>query len=381
MPGLSAGPLTWNILRRMVWRSVLAACSLAAAFGFSSLAQTNPAPSQQNPAPAQSAPAQSSPTLQLQDLPPDPHTPTPAEAEQQRQQAAINAAMRLATLQAGWGPSMDSPGLSIALAEMKRTKMPEGSTQIRYQITGSGFAPGERLLLVRWPLNSEAQTLMGGIQFDAKGVAVCTAAVPAKAPAAAAAPDSTGQSGTPASGLSAAPAPQTGNTPPAAALPPNCTDTMRPQQPVEIAVTAAPGEAIRVALMSEDRKHGAANNAVPFPVENTDKGCNLEVILGMKDAALVLIEGAGFPPNAPLKLDVVTGANTRELHPRSAANGQIVVPLLAGAKGQTSGQTTVRFAGVNHTPSLKAPTTPPVPDPECAPAISFPWGAGSYKTE
>jgi len=73
---------------------------------------------------------------------------------------------------------MDSPGLSIALAEVKRTKTPGGSTQITYQITGSGFAPDEKLLLVRWPLNSEAQTMMGGISFDAKGIAVCTAPAP-----------------------------------------------------------------------------------------------------------------------------------------------------------------------------------------------------------
>lgn len=345
-----------------------------------------PPRTQQSPAPAQTDPAQATPgapTLHLQDLPPDPHTPTPAEAEQQRQQAALNAAMRLASMEAGWGPSMDSPGLSIALAEVKRTKTPGGSTQITYQITGSGFAPDEKLLLVRWPLNSEAQTMMGGISFDAKGIAVCTAPAPAQAtlPPATATPQGTAEATVPAGGLSAAPAPRAGNTPAANALPPSCTETMQPQQPVELAVTAAPGEAIRAAVMSEDRKHGAANNAIPFPIANTDKGCKLQVILGMKDAALVLIEGTGFPPNTPLKLDAVTGANTRELHPKAAADGRIVVSLLTGAKGQTSGQTTVRFAGVNHTPSLQTSSTPPAPDPDCAPAVSFPWGEGSYKTE
>jgi hypothetical protein len=375
-----AGALLWNILRRMVFRSVLAAWSLAAAFGFSSLAQTSPAPAQQSPAPAQS-PGQSGPTLHLQDLPPDPHTPTPAEAEQQRQQGALNAAMRLATLEAGWGPGMDSPGLSIALAEVKRTKTTDGSTQITYQITGTGFAPDERLLLVRWPLNSEAQTVMRGIGFGAKGIAVCTAPAQAAPSPAAATPDATTPAASPASGLSAAPSPSGGSTPQRTALPPNCTDTMQPEQPVEFAVTAAPGEPIRVALMSEDRKHGAANNAIPFPVDNADKGCKLQVVLGMKDAALVLIEGTGFPPNTALKLDAITGANTRELHPKAAADGRIVVPVLTGAKGQTSGQTTVRFAGVNHTPSLQTSTAPPAPDPDCAPAVSFPWGEGSYKTE
>src|ERR1700689_2577517 len=121
----------------MGFRSVFAACSLAAVLGFSAQAQMTPPRAQQSPAPTQSDPAQATPgapTLHLQDLPPDPHTPTPAEAEQQRQQAALNAAMRLATMQAGWGPSMDSPGLSIALAEVRRTKTPDGSAQITYQI-------------------------------------------------------------------------------------------------------------------------------------------------------------------------------------------------------------------------------------------------------
>jgi hypothetical protein len=95
----------------------------------------------------------------LQDLPPDPHTPSPAEVEEQHQRAVLNAAMRLASMQAHWGPDMDSPGLTIALKEVRRAKMAQG-TSITYQITGSGFSPDEKLMLVRWPLNSEAQSVM-----------------------------------------------------------------------------------------------------------------------------------------------------------------------------------------------------------------------------
>ncbi|MGC2300428.1 MAG: hypothetical protein WA476_16590, partial [Acidobacteriaceae bacterium] len=337
-------------------------------------------------APAQSAPAQATPPLQLHDLPPDPHTPTPAELAQERQQSTLNAAMRLATMQARWGPDMDSPGLSIALSEVHRTKTPQGATQITYHITGTGFSPDEKLLLVRWPLNSEAQTLMGGINFDPQGIAVCSGApapqpAPSSAPAATV-PDASAQAAAPASGLTAAPAPNSAPQSSAVAAPPSCADTMQPHQPVEIQTTAAPGEAIRVAVMEEDRKHGAAVSTIPFPVSSTDQGCRLQIILGMKDAALVLIEGTGFPPNTPLKLDAITGDNTRPLHPRANAEGRIVVPLLTGAKGQTSGQTTVRFAGVNHTPTLDTSAAAPAsPDPSCAPSVTFPWGDGSYKTE
>ena len=73
--------------------------------------------------------------------------------------------MRLATLQARWGPDMDTPGLSISLTEVRRAKSAEGTTQLTYQITGSGFPPDEKLTLVRWPLDGEARPVMGGLNF------------------------------------------------------------------------------------------------------------------------------------------------------------------------------------------------------------------------
>ncbi len=138
----SSGGFLWAILKDMVSRSVLAASCLAAIFGASSLAQSAPPSTQQNSTSTPVAPAQTTqPKLQLQDLPPDPHTPTPAELEQQRQQQVLQGALRLASVEAHWGPEMDSPGVSLAVTEVKRTKTPEGATQITWQMTGSGFAP------------------------------------------------------------------------------------------------------------------------------------------------------------------------------------------------------------------------------------------------
>jgi hypothetical protein len=368
----------------MVSRSVLAACGLAAAFCIASVAQSTSPQPQQNP---QTQPAQpSAPTLQLRDLPPDPHTPTAAEAEQQRQQAVLNAAMRLATIEAHWGPEMNTRGLSIALTETGRTKTPEGM-KITYRITGSGFAADDRMMLVRWALNTEAHPVMGGINFDAKGVAICsdTAPTPAStsdaADQSAAAQNAAALSAAAHNAAPAAPAPKAANAPPAYTPPPSCAATMQPQQPVEIQVTAAPGEAVRVAMLSPDRKRGAAVSAIPFPIAMADKGCKLEVILGVKDAALVLVDGSGFPPNTPLKLEAITGDDTRTLHPQTSADGRMVVPLLAGVKGKTAGETTVRFAGVNRAPTLDTSKEAAQPDPDCAPSVHFAWGDGSYKVE
>jgi hypothetical protein len=368
----------------MVFRSLLAACGLAAVFSVSSLAQSTPSQTPQTPAQQPSAPAPAPPAnqkLQFQDLPPDPHTPSAAEQEQRHQQAVLNAAMRLASMQAHWGPDMNSPGLSIALAEVSRTRTPQG-TSITYQITGSGFSPDEKLMLVRWPLNAEAHSEISGISFDAKGIAVCSETAPVQPPApTSAAPDPSLEAPVPASGPGAASTPNAKSAAPEFSLPPSCGITMKPQQPIEIQTTAAPAEAIRVAIMAGDRKHGAAVSAVPFPIASTDKGCKLDVILSMKDAAMVLIEGTGFPPNTPLKLSASTGADTRELHPKTNAEGRIVVPLLTGAKGQTTGETTVKFAGLNRQPTLDTTKEPAQPDLDCAPAVSFHWGEGTYKTE
>jgi len=265
---------------------------------------------------------------------------------------------------------MDTPGLSIVLTEVRRSKTAEGTTQITYQISGSGFSPDEKLTLVRWPLNGEAAGVMSGVSFDTKGVAVCGAQTQ---------PQSSPSPATPGASAPAA------GSPPAAANTggpaPSCAETMQFHQPVEIQATVAQGEAVRVAVMGNDRKHGAAASAIPFPIANTDKVCKLQVILGMKDGALVLIEGTGFPPNAQTQIDLITGDNTRRLNSKTNNDGRLVIPLLPGTSGQSSGETTVRFAGMAHPPSLKASDAPAPPDPGCAPSVSFQWGKGTYRTE
>ena len=156
---------------------------------------------------------------------------------------------------------------------------------------------------------------------------------------------------------------------------------MKPEQPVEIETTAAQGEAIRVALVTTDRKRVAEASAIPFPIANEDKGCKLQVILSVKDAGLVLLEGSGFPVSTSLKLVASTGTATRELHARSNAEGRVVIPLLTGEQAKPSGETMVKFAGINREPTLDTPKEEATPTPQCAPAVSYPWGEGSYKPQ
>lgn len=366
----------------MVSRFVLAAGCLAAVlcFDLSASAQSSgtsatPAPTQQAAPPAQSTPRQApqgglapgAPPLQLQDLPGDQHTPTPAEVAEEQRQRAYQNAIRLAALQARWGPQISTPGVALTMVETGRAKTPEGTTQITWQLTAAGFRPGEHLSLVRWNLGEPMKTLMGDIVIDPSGHAVCAA--PPAAPNAPAAP------------APAASSPlQAGATParPAAPPPPPCTQTMKPDQPVQIQAVAAPGEAIRVALIGTDHSNGAAASVVPFPIVASDHGCSLQVILGIKDAGLDIVQGDGFPANSTIRVETTTAGQTQTLDSKTSPGGRVVFAVLPAEHGGASGETTVRYLGVLHTPGEPAPARP---DPVCAPAITFHWGQGTYKPQ
>jgi hypothetical protein len=384
----------------MVSRTVRAASGFAAAFcfallGFAGQAQTSSstpsssaaqqAPSSQANTPS-SAPAQSTVApLQLHDLPSPPHTPTPEEAAQQEQQRVLMEVARLANMQAQWGPPSSTPGLSIDLKEVGRMKTPNGSTQIAWQITGKGFPPGQKLVLLKWPLDARPQALMSGVQFDSQGTAICGA----PPVAATGAGDDTTQ------GLAAASASlsQSGAAPsappPSKETPPqvqSCAATIKPGQPIRLQSAVASGEAVRVALVGNSEKNGqavrigAATSLVPYPMENTDKGCTLQVIRGMKNAGMVLVQGDGFPANTSLKVETVTSEQTRTMTARSNAKGSFVIAVLPGLEGRDEGDTDVHMGGAVQAPSLEAPKTPPAAAaPGCDPSVIFHWGKGSYQ--
>lgn len=313
--------------------------------------------------------APGAPPLKLQDLPPDEHTLTPAEQAQVQREQAYQSALRVANLTARWGPAMSTPGVSISLVEKSRTKTASGSTQFTYQIVGSGFRSGERLNLVRWPLGEPVRTVMGELVLNAQGIAVCGGpAQSAQAPSA--------QTAAPATGLHTAPAPQAGSAPP-----PSCAQTMKLDQPLEIQATAAPGEPIRAALIGEDHSNGAAAQAVPIPIANTDKSCSLQVLLGMKDADMVVVEGIGFPPNSTVRIETVTGTQTRNQNSKTDAAGHLAMAFMPAAAGQTAGTTTVRYVGVVAPAGTTASAAPAPSDSGCSPSVSFPWGSNSYKPE
>lgn len=349
----------------MRFLSVLFAGAVGASLCLSSFAQTTDQGygSQQQQAPAATqapaaapapAPAQQTPQLKLENLPPDPHTPTPEEeaaAEAARERAQIQ---RVAISQANWGPKASSPGVTLTMKETGRQPGASG-TMINYLLTATGFAPGTRLNLLRWPLNANVTPVMGGIVIDASGTAVCGA--PAPTPGAPGAPSAEAPEEAEAQGGQGA-----GQPAPVRATP--CTKTMQANAPVEITTTAAKGEAVRVALVAEDRKSGAAASAIPFPVMGENKGCKLEILLGSKDAELVLIEGDGFKADVPFTLGAETFGQKITIGAKPDAQGNFFAAMTPYLPGHDSGDTVVFYQS-----------------DACTPTVQFHWGKGSYKAE
>ena len=309
------------------------ACSLCLPLFVSTFAQSTQQP-------AASAPqTQPAPTLQLHDLSPEPHTPTPQEQAEQ-QAAEMRAQLtRIARAQANWGPEESSTGMSLALKEIKRDKTDAG-TAITYQLIGKGFTPDMKLTLIRWPLNQNITPVMSGIVMDATGTAVCgTDAAGPQAPTEAA---------------PAAPATQA----------PSCSKTMKPETPVEITTTAAKGEAIRVALVASDRKHGAALSLVPFPIEGDNQGCKIQVLLGSKDAELVLIEGDGFKADPTYTVGTESYGEKHPFKVTLTPQGHFAAAVTPWIPGHDSGDTVVYYQSST-----------------CTPTVSFHWGKDTYKPE
>jgi hypothetical protein len=300
------------------------------------------APAQQNPAPAEQ---KNVPPLQLHNLPPADHTPTPQELEQQKEARARIALTNLARAEASWGPPDSAKGMSLALKEAGRTKNAAGATEITYQITGQGFTPDMQLTMLRWPLNQSVARVMSGIVVNASGTAVCGVAAPGPA----APTDAASAAGTKA-------APQQ--------TIPSCTKSMKPGTPISITTTAAKGEPIRVALVAADNKHGAAVSQIPFPIEGSDRGCNISVILGSKNAELVLIEGTGFKTDKTYTLGSESFGEKRPLKAAVNGKGQFIAALTPWEPNHDVGDTTIYYQSNT-----------------CTPTVSFHWGKDAYKPE
>ncbi len=304
---------------------VLLLCGLVAAVPSLS-AQITSAPNTGSTTTANSAPQAASQTnstpapLKLESLPPEPHTLTPEQIARLREQRILQATTQLARSEASWGPARSTPGTSLEMIESGRKSTPEG-IQITYTFRVKGFKASDNLRLIQWPLDENLKVLNTGLSVDGQGQLICPAITQG-----------------------------------------DCLSSMQPGDPARLVTTAARGEALRIALFDDTSKQHAETTALPFPLLYNGKICQLEVILGVKNAALVLLEGVGFPPSKAIKIDATTYGEDRPVTSTTSAEGQLLAAFMPVVANHDTGTTTLHYDG----------------GPGCSPSLSFPWGAGSY---
>lgn len=259
------------------------------------------------------------PALRLESLPPEPHTLTPEQIAQLRAEQIANAATELARNQAAWGAEHSTPGTSLTMIEAGSKQTPEGLL-LTYTFKATGFREGDNLRLVRWPLDQSLSTLTDGLTVDDQGQLICPAITQGE-----------------------------------------CLSSMQPGQLAQLSTTAARGEAIRVAVYDVSSKRHAETTSIPFPALYSSPTCKMEMILSVRNAALVLLEGVGFPPSQMIHLTADTNGTAHPLETKSSAKGQILIAFMPSVAHEKSGNITVSYAGQS-----------------CKATLSFPWGLDSY---
>jgi hypothetical protein len=130
---------------------------------------------------------------------------------------------------------------------------------------------------------------------------------------------------------------------------------------LQLAVQAARAEPVRYALTSYDKELLVYGTVVPFPREDSDKGCRLEARLAVPDATAVLIYADGLPANAEIPFQLLTGGEPGTGTFSVNAQGHAVTLGNPSTGGKDRGTLRVTLATM-----------------ECSVAIELPWGQGSY---
>lgn len=217
-----------------------------------------------------------------------------------------------------WGKG--TPGVTLVAHEEPRQHSAKG-TVLWYNLIGKGFPDGVVYTLWWWQPEKSPQAIIKGASFDKRGVLVC----------------------------SGKPGYCSGNG---------------PDDPINIKANAAMGEMKRLAVVSEDGKIAAFADAVPFPIEASDKNCKLSVIRDSPLADVVTAHASGLKANAPLSVTTRYGDEESTEKSTSGPNGTWQKVVTTQAAKQHSGKALISIS-----------------DGVCAVSVSFDYGPGSNKPQ
>jgi len=207
---------------------------------------------------------------------------------------------------------MNSPNASISLEEVMRS-----GGIVKYRLHASGLPHDNRYSLLSWPVTQKGPSeALTGVTLAESGLAIC------------------------------------------AGLPETCGTPDKPNDPIELTLSPAKSEPLRVALVSTgEQKSRAFLKIVPIPNEANDKACRIESVLLTPGGELVAIQANGFQPNAELTVDTDSGDERQGGKGKAEADGTYFAVVMPYKKGAQRGTTNLRIKSA-----------------ACSPALTFNWG-------
>jgi hypothetical protein len=217
-----------------------------------------------------------------------------------------------------WGKA--TPGVTLIAHEDSREHSERG-TVLSYNLIGKGFSDGVVYNLWRLIPGKSPELLTKGVSFDKHGVLVCSG------------------------------------------KPGYCSGAV-PDDPVNLKTTASLGEEKRMAVVSEDGKIAGFADAVPFPIEATDKNCKLSVVRMSPLANVVLASASGLKPNQTLAVSKHYGYDS-------------------GSEKHTAGPDGTWESLINTEPEMqpKGKASISISDGSCTVSVTFDYGPGSNKPQ
>jgi hypothetical protein len=134
--------------------------------------------------------------------------------------------------------------------------------------------------------------------------------------------------------------------------------------PINIKANAMLGEAKRFGVVSRDGRVAGFAEALPFPIEASDKNCKLSAVRADPQATVVEVRVSGFTPYEMLSVTGNLGADSAVHSPTAEPGGTWQAIVGTKVFGQDSGVATIKVAGQS-----------------CSVSVSFKWGSDSEKLE
>jgi hypothetical protein len=172
------------------------------------------------------------------------------------QNNAPDAATNLTRMHEAWGEKATTPNTSLTIKETSRS----GNT-VRFRLYATGVPKDSVFTLVAWPVTQRGPSeSLKGVTFDEKGLAICA-----------------GRPGT-------------------------CGTPDNPNDPIDLPFNPAPGEPLRLGLISSDGATKLFAKLVAVPIRGEDRGCRVDATLLTPGAELILLEGSGFPAGGEITI-------------------------------------------------------------------------------